>query len=209
MASRRQGKERRAVFGDSSDMTLQEASDIIYGDPAMLDEMERRRIKRRAFNPKELAVDPAIQVRLKPNPARVEELKQILLNGGSFKDPIRVFRDREGKLWLSAGFRRTEATVQALAEAPDPSKIAPLIGDEIPGEREDAVEDAESDNLKHGEPLSVEEKRGIFQRRLVRGHEWFRDQWSNRQIAAELAVSEGTIRNWLKSFSPSLRKSTQ
>jgi hypothetical protein len=199
MASRRQGKERRAVFGDSSDMTLQEASDIIYGDPAMLDEMERQRVKRRAFNPKELTIDPAIQVRLKQDPARVEELKQVLLNGGSFKDPIRVFRDKQGRLWLAAGFRRTEATVQALAEAPDPSKIAPLMGDEIPGEREDAVEDAESDNLKHGEPLSAEEKRGIFKRRMARGHEWV--NWSNNQIAAELAVNEITIRRWRSSLS--------
>ncbi len=196
MSSRRSGKIGRSLVDGSASLTMEEAGDLTYSDYAMLDEADRNRIFRHPVHPDDLKIDPAIQVRIKPNPARVEELKQVLLNGGHFKDPIRAFRDDEGNLWLSAGFRRTDATRQALLEAPSGLEIAPLICEDCPGGRAAAIEDAENDNLKHGEPLSTEEKRGIFERRYQRGHEWFADNWSNNQIAAELAVSESTIRRW-------------
>lgn len=203
MSSRRSGKTGRTLLDGSTPMTMEEAADLTYGDYALVDEADRNRIFRHPVHPDDLKIDPAIQVRLKPNPARVEELKQVLLNGGHFKDPIRAFRDDEGNLWLSAGFRRTEATRQALLEAPTGLEIAPLICEDCPGGRAAAIEDAENDNLKHGEPLSTEEKRGIFERRYQRGYEWFSEDasWSNRQIAALLGVSEGTIRNWRSSLS--------
>ena len=204
MSSRRGGKAVRDPFGGAEDMTMREAADLIYGDPDMVDDLDRQRPEHRPVHPDELEIDSAIQVRVNGlDPARVEELKQVLLNGGSFKDPNRAYRDDDGKLWLSAGFRRTEATRLALLEAPPNVTIAPLICDIFPGGREAAIEDAENDNLKHGEPLSQEDKRLIFTRRMVREHEWFTEKFSNRKIAAELAVSEGTIRNWLKTI-PSL-----
>ncbi len=202
MSSRRSGKTGRSLFDNSAPMTMEEAAELTYSDYAVIDDADRNRVFRHPVHPNDLKIDPAIQVRIKPNPTRVEELKQVLLNGGHFKDPIRAFRDDEGNLWLSAGFRRTEATRQALLEAPPGMEIAPLICEDCPGGRAAAIEDAENDNLKHGEPLSTEEKRGIFERRWQRGYEWFDDGggWSNRQIAAMLAVSEGTIRNWRSSL---------
>ncbi len=201
MSSRRSGKTGRSLVDGSAPMTMQEAADLTYGDYALLEEADRNRIFRHPVHPDDLKIDPEIQVRVKGlDPVRVEELKQVLLNGGHFKDPIRAFRDDEGNLWLSAGFRRTEATRQALLEAPPGMEIAPLICEDCPGGRAAAIEDAENDNLKHGEPLSAEDKRALFRRRFVRGHEWFSKNWSNNQIAAELAVNEITIRRWRSSL---------
>jgi hypothetical protein len=214
MASRRSGKTARDAFEDTLMITPEDADRRLYGygDPESFKQAEDAQVHIIPVQPSDLTIDPAIQVRIKNNPARVEELTQVLLNGGTFKDPIRAFRDEDGKLWLSAGFRRTLATKSALSQVDNPGLIAPLLCEvHESGGRLAALQDAEEDNLKNAETLTFEEKRGIFMRRLVRRDTWFLEgaRWSNRQMAAELAVTEGTIRNWLKPFSPSLRKFTQ
>jgi hypothetical protein len=201
VASRRQGKGRRELFGtEPEELSPSEAADLIYGDPDLLDEIERQRVIRRPVSLEEISEDPAIQVRVGGLDAdHVEALVQVLLNGGSFKDPIELVRDDEsGALLLAAGFHRCAATRLALERAEEPVTLTDKLDARIhqSGGRAKALEIAEEDNLRHGLKLTTRDKRHIFERRLARGHDWVR--WSNRRQAAELGVDEATIRNWRK-----------
>jgi hypothetical protein len=199
VASRRRGKDRRELFdSDPEELSPAEAADLIYGDPALLDEVERQRVIRRPVSLGEITEDPAIQVRVGGLDAdHLELLVQVLLNGGSFDDPIELVRDDEsGALLLAAGFHRCAATRLALERADELVPITDKLDARIhqSGGRALALEIAEEDNLRHGLKLTNEDKFHIFERRIARHHEWVR--WSNRRLAAELGVSEGTIRNW-------------
>lgn len=148
----------------------------------------------------EIYADPEIQVRADGlNDEHVEMLAQILLNGGEFRDPIRLFEDPEsGRLYLSDGFHRQAAYKRAVELSGGHEAIAPLKGEIFPGGYAAAVEDAEEHNLQHGLKLSAQDKLNIFQRRFERGHEW--TGWSNVRIGAALGVSEITIRRWRANF---------
>ncbi len=133
------------------------------------------------------------------DPERVEYLKQVILNGGEFKDPIVVFRVAGVGEVVSAGFHRHGGYVAARAAAgasDEPIELKPLRADYRDGTLEEAIEFAEEDNLRHGQPLSDLDKRGIFERRVKRGHAWAR--MSNRAVAAALGVGHQTIGRWRK-----------
>ncbi|MBI5959076.1 MAG: hypothetical protein HY866_10100 [Chloroflexi bacterium] len=199
-ADRRSGKQSRSVFDKQNDTTLESVADAIFNDKAMIDKADRNRVFTRAFALHEIEVDQRIQVRLSGiDEETVEKYVQILLNGGHFDKPIIVYRDEEtGKRYLADGFHRYEATRRALECREANQEIAPLIGEDRPGGYEGAFEYAEEANLKHGRPLAKKDKHGIFLRRIQRGHHW--EQLSNRLIAAELGVDEGTIRKWREPF---------
>jgi predicted heme/steroid binding protein len=199
VASRRRGKDRRELFGaDPEDLSPSEAADLIYGDPVLLDEVERQRVIRRPVSLGEITEDPAIQVRVGGlDPDHLELLVQVLLNGGSFDDPIELVRDDEsGALLLAAGFHRCAATRIALERADELVPITDKLDARIHqmGGRALALEIAEEDNLRHGLKLTRKDKFNIFERRLTREHEWA--QWSDRRLAAELGVSHTTISRW-------------
>jgi len=200
MASRRSGKDRAAAFR-RPDYTLKEAADLIFGDPNLLDEIDSKQVLTRPISLDEILVDQDVQVRVAGlDEETVEKYVQILLNGGQFDEPIVLYRDAEtGKLILSSGFHRTEATRRAIERAVEEQTLAPLVGEIRPGGRAAAIEYAEDANLKHGLKLSNADKRYLLERRVKRGHEWA--TWSNRAIAAQLGVAEGTIRNWRSELS--------
>jgi hypothetical protein len=208
VASRRRGKDRRELFDSKpEELSPSEAADLIYGDPALLDEVERQRVIRRPVSLGEISEDPAIQVRVGGlDGDHVEALVQVLLNGGSFKDPIELVRDDDtGALLLAAGFHRCAATRLALGRAEEPVVITDKLDARIhqSGGRAKALEIAEEDNLRHGLKLTNEDKRHIFERRIKRGHEWA--QWSNRRLAAELGVVHTTIGRWRAELEKNLR----
>ncbi len=155
--------------------------------------------RRRIVMLAEIYADPAIQVRVDGlNDEHVETLAQILLSGGTFKDPIRLFEDPEsGRLYMSDGFHRCEGYKRAVQRAGQ-RPISPLEADIFPGGYAAAVEDAEERNLTHGLKLSAQDKFNIFKRRIERGHEWA--TWSNVRIAAVLGVNETTVLRWRAKF---------
>jgi hypothetical protein len=198
MASRRRGAAGDP-FGNGQDYDLESVSNALYGD---IQKADQERVIRRAVDLDELTFDPTIQVRLEgTNLAHLQMLTQVLLNGGEFRDPIILFRDDEGRLFVADGWHRAEATRSALKKTPD---VAPLMAEIRPGGYPAALEYAEGANLRHGLALSMKSKRAIFERRLKRGHAWA--TLSDRLIAKELGVDHKTIGAWRSSltgeFSP-------
>ena len=111
--------------------------------------------------------------------------------------PVVVFRDpATNVLRLAGGFTRRVAVDLArqtlLQDGKPPIEVIPCEI-RVGGYRE-AVEFAEDDNLQHGMDLTSRDKRAIYFRRMTEGHIWA--EYSNRRVAAELGVDEGTIRNW-------------
>ncbi len=148
----------------------------------------------------QIIVDDAIQVRQNGLDAdRVEQYALAMVEYGGWGEfpPLVVFRDPENDaVYLAGGFHRRaaiDAARQRLVEGgKEPIEIVPC--DMRTGDRAAAVEFAEDDNLQHGLNLSSKDKRHIYWRRLTEGHIWL--EYSNRRIAAELGVTEGTVRNW-------------
>ena len=183
---------------EPEDLSPREVADMLYGDPDLLDEIERQRVIRRPVSLAEITEDPAIQVRVGGLDAdHLELLVQVLLNGGSFDDPVELVRDDDtGKLLLAAGFHRCAALRLALERADELVPITDKLDAYIHqiGGRAKALEIAEDDNLRHGLKLTNEDKFHIFERRIQRGHEWVR--WSDRRLAAELGVVHTTVGRW-------------
>jgi hypothetical protein len=200
MASRRQGKRRVGPFGETQakpDLTLEQVDQGIYGD--RLAEMTSGRV----VTLDELEVLDEVQPRTDGlNLGRVEYLKQVILNGGEFRDPLDVFRIQgHDKLIVAGGFHRHKGYGDAVAEATSESEhyalpLKPLRAKVHDGTLADAIEFAEEDNLKHGQPLTDADRRIIYERRVKRGHAWA--TMSNRAVAAALGVSHQTIGRWRK-----------
>ncbi|HML22112.1 MAG TPA: hypothetical protein PKD09_10700 [Aggregatilinea sp.] len=135
---------------------------------------------------------------------RVEYLKQVILNGGKYKDPLDVFRiPGRSKLIVAGGFHRHAGYAGAMTEAQSESEhyslpLQPLEAIVHDGTLADAIEFAEEDNLHHGQPLTDADRRSIYERRVARGHAW--TSMSNRAVAAELGVSHVTVGKWRREF---------
>ncbi len=150
---------------------------------------------------KDLKVDPRIQVRV--NGLDFERVQQYALamvayEGWGTFPPLDVFRDPEtNELRIAGGFHRNGGIPIAnqLLEEEKKSLITEAPCKVHPGGIDEAIEFAEEDNLKHGLNLTTRDKRGIYVRRMgILDHPW--QEWSNRRVAGELGVDEGTIRHW-------------
>ncbi len=197
MSSRRSGKTGRTLFEPGGEMSFQEAASVVYGDSEMLAALDRQHVVTRAVDLQEITIDVSIQVRTGGlDPERVEMLKQVLLNGGAFKDPIQLIDDGE-QLLLADGLHRVEATMQALGDSRVVNgeiMIASLQAEIRIGTFEDALNLSEEANLKHGAPLSNEDKKNLLWRRLERGY--YDANVSSRVIAKTLGVDHTTIGRW-------------
>lgn len=202
MASRRQQREGADPFVRRDETSLEQVSGELFGD---LRQVDQERITRRFASLDEAVIDPAIQVRVGGlDPERVALLKDVLLNGGRFADPVIWTREDEdpSRMWWADGFHRYEARRQVLD---DPAvvngdlQITPLEVLIYPGGYARAVEIAEEANLQHGQPLTLADKRGIYERRWQRGHIW--KDTSDRAVAAILGVDHKTVGAWKKVLS--------
>lgn len=142
------------------------------------------------INLNDIIVDQEIQVRVGGLDA--ETLAQyiaVLENEGELP-PITLFRDDAGEHYLADGFHRFRAH-----EVQGRATIKAYVKD---GNRDAAIDYAESANLEHGLKLSPRDKKNILFRRIERGHEW--THWSTRELGRVLGVSHVTVKNWLEEF---------
>ena len=129
---------------------------------------------------KNIRRDPWVQVRLSGND---QETVQGYMEAFDHLPPVEVIKTPDGYL-LADGFHRIAAAV--------------LLGhDKIEanvrkGTDDDALELAALANLRHGQPLTREDRNDAI-RRLHQAH----PDWSQRQIAAKAGVSQKTVRNIL------------
>lgn len=127
---------------------------------------------------------------------KVEEYR-IRVENDSEAPPIDVFTLGNGKYLLAAGFHRVEA-YRLAGKLTIPATIRE-------GDVKDARELAEQDNLNHGLPYTMADKRNIYRRRLLDGRTWFglvegeiKQLVSDREIARDLGVSAMAIGRWKK-----------
>lgn len=198
MASRRNRRPGADPF--SVDVTPREADALIYGE---LDALDRARPITRPVELDELIVDERIQVRVAGlNEEAVERYMQVLLNGGTFDDPIVCFDNGAG-LIVADGFHRCEAYRRAAFHDETPVTLPPLRGIVHPGGVEavldQAVEYAETANLTHGQFLTPDDRRNILYRRLERRY-WGDDVPSNRELGRLFAVHHTTVGRWIDDY---------
>jgi len=192
MATRQRG-EAGDAFGGGQEYDLRTVGNALYGK---IQDADAERLIRRKVTYDELIFDPSIQVRQEGlDEAHVQMLTEVLMNGGTFHDPIVVFRDEDGQLFVSDGWHRGESYHRALELG---AEIEGLDAKIYPGGRVGALEYAETANLHHGLMLSMKSEQAIFVRRLARGHEWAR--LSDRAIGKELGVDHKTIGKWRSSL---------
>lgn len=143
------------------------------------------------INLNDVIVDGDIQVRVGGlDPETLQQYIDVLENEGELP-PITLFRDDAGEHYLADGFHRFRAHEQ-LGKA----TIKAYVKD---GNRDAAIEFAESANLEHGLKLTREDKKNILFRRLERGHEW--KTFSARELGRLLGVSRMTVGRWLEEYS--------
>lgn len=141
--------------------------------------------------------DADVQVRVQGLDMEKVEEYRIRVEHDSEAPPIDVFTMPNGKYLLAAGFHRVEAYRLA-----GRSTIEATIRQ---GDVRDARELAEQDNLNHGLPYTLADKKNIYQRRLLDGRTWFglengeiKQKVSDREIARDLGVSPMAIGRWKK-----------
>lgn len=194
MSSRRTRRPGADPF--APDLSIQEADSLIYGE---LEALDRARPITRPVALDELIIDPQIQVRVAGlNEEAVDRYTQLLLNGGTFDDPIVCFDDGAG-LILADGFHRREAYQRAAFHDETPATLPPLRGTVYPGGIQEALEYAETANLTHGQFLTQDDKRHIFYRRLARDF-WQTGLPSNRELGRLFAVAHTTIGRWVDDY---------
>jgi hypothetical protein len=125
----------------------------------------------------DIRTDGDTQSRIEKNLEHLENLKDVLIDGGEFDDPILVYFDGEF-YWLVDGFHRLEATIlsgRAFIDAIVES-----------GDRTKAIEDSCGVNAKHGLPRTNADKRNSVNRLIALPH-W--QQRSNREVARKCGVT--------------------
>jgi len=190
-------------FGERPAVTPAEAARVGYG---IFADIDQQRPIETAMNVDKLMLDDRVQVRLGAiDRELVEQLAAVLLGGGRFKDPHEVYRtDNAGPFWLADGWHRTAGHYRAYelytanpSDYPDVRDAESLKVARVKlfyGDFDAACRAAEVANVKHGKPLTLEEKRGILTRRVLAGDEW--GQLSNNALGRELAVAHTTIGRW-------------
>ncbi len=131
-------------------------------------------------NIRDLTLDKGIQVRSHLDEDAVQRYKACF----DALPPVEVVKTPEGAL-LADGFHRVAAAKQL--------GHIHITANVHSGTREDAEEIALTSNTTHGVPLTRWEREAA----ILRLHE-LHPEWSNREIARRMAVSEGTVRNLLR-----------
>ena len=193
------------AFDERDSVPVEEVDSASFGGDldAELAEASRQHAVRGPVLISTITIDQKIQVRVGGvDPETIETYTNILLEGGTFADPIVVFTDDENKvLYLADGFHRLEAYKNAhtIAESEpvpglDPKSFLVADAEMHYGSFNDAFEYAEESNLKHGLRLNNKDKCYILKRRIKRGHAWA--TLSSNAIARELGVSDKTVTAW-------------
>jgi hypothetical protein len=127
-------------------------------------------------------MDGATQPRAELNQAHLEELVELLRDGGTFKDPVVVFYDGTNH-WLADGFHRINATKLAGLDTVEADVRSGLLVD--------AIEFSCGANATHGLRRTNGDKRRAVDR-LLSLPKW--QVKSNREIARQCGVTEGLVR---------------
>ncbi|MCP4539451.1 MAG: ParB N-terminal domain-containing protein [Chloroflexi bacterium] len=132
-------------------------------------------------------IDQNVQLASRPvDEATVQDYAEAIEGGAQFP-PIVVFEDEGGRLWLADGLHRIEAH--------DQLGLPEIEADVRAGDREDAMVFAATANVTNGKPMSREEKREAGMRLLEMTN------WSDKEIARRLAVSNVTVMRWRNNLS--------
>lgn len=135
---------------------------------------------------KELETDQQVQLRKRwVDQSTVQAYVEALASGAKFP-PVVVFYD--GKTyWLADGFHRI-AAYRFVGQAEIETEVHE-------GNKQSAMIYAATANVTNGKPMSQAEKREAGKRLLKM------TDWSDREIARRLAVSQPTVGNWHNSLS--------
>ena len=125
---------------------------------------------------KNIVRDPWVQVRLSGND---QETVRAYMEVFDHLPPVEVIKTPDGYL-LADGFHRIDA-----AALLGHDKIEANVRE---GTHDDAMELAALANLRHGQPLTRDDRNDAI-RRLRRAH----PRWSKRQLAAKAGVSQKTV----------------
>ena len=132
----------------------------------------------------ELIIDPEIQIDGRGIDNETHQAYVEAATNGAQFPPIIVFGEN-GSKWLADGFHRVSA-YRFLG-------LATIEADVRTGSRQDAMVYAATANVTNGKPMSQIEKRAAGKRLLEM------TDWSERDIAKKLAVSNSTINSWAAS----------
>jgi hypothetical protein len=134
-----------------------------------------------------IRIDGGTQPRAALDQNVIHEYAQDILLGATFP-PVTVFYDGSD-YWLADGFHRYHGAKQICRETID-AEIRQ-------GTRRDAVLYSVGTNATHGLRRTNADKRRAVET-LLRDEEW--SKWSNREIARQSGVDEGTVRNIRSTF---------
>lgn len=129
----------------------------------------------------------------------VERYKDELLDGAKFP-PVEIFKDVEGKYWMSRGFHRWKAHIKAAEENGEYSKISALVHQ---GTLRDAILYAVGDNATHGKPRTNADKEKAVET-MLKDSEW--GEWSNRRIGKLTKVHHKTVGRYRENYLRRLRQ---
>lgn len=139
---------------------------------------------------KNVWIDMELQPREKIDWQVVDRYAAILENGGALPHMTVIPHENAGEYYVVKGFHRLLAHWQA-------EKTQALVIVENLS-RDQALVEAEDDNLKHGLSYSSDELKAIFIRRLNAGHAWVKA--SDRSVAKQLGVHHTTLARWRKEY---------
>lgn len=143
------------------------------------------------FDVQDLQLDGGTQTRLRIDDAYIDALRDVIISGKEFRDPIVVFYDCE-KYWLADGFHRVAATKRAGQHR--------LTADIRAGTKRDAILYSVGANDAHGLRRTNEDKRRAVET-LLRDEEW--NKWSDREIADRCGASNTFVGKVRAEITPS------